>query len=107
MLAFLPTQYASHHNEIWFRYFFFLLFLFIFISIFFLVGISHPIFFSPQLEVVKTRLQLQGELAMSSKRPYKGTLHAFYVISKTEGILAVQKVSLLVVRSRSHVLFAT
>lgn len=44
---------------------------------------------------------------MSSKRPYKGTLHAFYVISKTEGILAVQKVSLLVVRSRSHVLFVT
>jgi len=42
-------------------------------------------------EVVKTRLQLQGELALSAAKPYKGVAHAFVTIIKHEGITAIQK----------------
>jgi len=42
------------------------------------------------IELVKTRLQLQGQLQMSSKL-YNGIGDAFVKISKTEGILGLQK----------------
>ncbi|OQV26182.1 Solute carrier family 25 member 35 [Hypsibius exemplaris] len=45
------------------------------------------------LEVAKTRMQLQGELAGRGQYQvhYKTVLHAFYNIGKNEGILALQK----------------
>ncbi|KAK6631083.1 hypothetical protein RUM43_014179 [Polyplax serrata] len=50
-------------------------------------------FFTNPLDVVKTRLQLQGELKARGQHAvhYKNTLHAFYVIGKTEGIVSLQK----------------
>lgn len=49
--------------------------------------------FTNPLEVVKTRLQLQGELQSRGVYTvhYKNAFHAFYVISKADGILALQK----------------
>jgi len=50
--------------------------------------------FTNPLEVVKTRLQLQGELiARDSTQPriYKNVFHGFYLILKTEGIRGIQK----------------
>lgn len=45
------------------------------------------------LEVIKTRIQLQGELRSRGQytKHYKNVFHAFYVIGKTEGVLALQK----------------
>eukprot|EP00929_Paragymnodinium_shiwhaense_P063910 TRINITY_DN31985_c0_g1_i1.p1 TRINITY_DN31985_c0_g1~~TRINITY_DN31985_c0_g1_i1.p1 ORF type:complete len:299 (-),score=33.26 TRINITY_DN31985_c0_g1_i1:159-1055(-) len=45
---------------------------------------------SNPFEVVKTRFQLQGELACGTK-PYKSMRHAFLSILKTEGIAGVQR----------------
>ncbi|CAL7941091.1 unnamed protein product [Xylocopa violacea] len=49
-------------------------------------------FFTNPVDVVKVRLQLQGELEArrSYKRIYKNTLHAAYLIAKHEGLLALQ-----------------
>ncbi|CAG8781725.1 15669_t:CDS:2, partial [Cetraspora pellucida] len=50
--------------------------------------------FSNPWEVVKTRLQLQGELAQSNSnyaKPYKNVFQAFYYIIKHEGILSINK----------------
>ncbi|KAI1297155.1 Solute carrier family 25 member 35 [Halotydeus destructor] len=45
------------------------------------------------LEVIKTRVQLQGELARKGnyKVHYKNVFHAFYVVARNEGILSLQK----------------
>ncbi|CAB3221399.1 unnamed protein product [Arctia plantaginis] len=57
-----------------------------------LAGAGSSIFINP-IDVVKTRLQLQGELRSGSKTAtkYKSTFHGLYVIAKTEGLLALQK----------------
>ncbi|XP_015606817.1 solute carrier family 25 member 35 isoform X2 [Cephus cinctus] len=49
-------------------------------------------FFTNPVDVVKSRLQLQGELEArgSYKRIYKNTIHAAYILAKHEGILALQ-----------------
>ena len=49
-------------------------------------------FFTNPIDVVKIRLQLQGELEArgSYKRIYRNTFHAAYVIAKHEGIFALQ-----------------
>eukprot|EP01098_Paradermamoeba_levis_P003239 TRINITY_DN1497_c0_g1_i1.p1 TRINITY_DN1497_c0_g1~~TRINITY_DN1497_c0_g1_i1.p1 ORF type:complete len:329 (-),score=54.88 TRINITY_DN1497_c0_g1_i1:122-1108(-) len=49
--------------------------------------------FTNPIEVVKTRLQLQGELKKTSKqeRVYKGVFDAMYTITKHEGISGIQK----------------
>jgi len=51
------------------------------------VTISNP------FEVVKSRLQLQGELQKTGlyTKSYNGMFHAFQVIAKTEGIRGIQK----------------
>lgn len=45
------------------------------------------------LEVIKTRVQLQGELKTRGQYTihYRNVFHAFYVVSKNEGILSLQK----------------
>jgi solute carrier family 25 protein 34/35 len=45
--------------------------------------------FSNPFEVVKTRLQLQGELKTAS--PYRGATHAFWTILRTEGLRGIQR----------------
>jgi solute carrier family 25, member 34/35 len=47
--------------------------------------------FSNPFEVVKIRLQLQGELQHGGEKYYKGTVNAFYKIIKNEGIFSIQK----------------
>jgi len=49
-------------------------------------------FFTNPVDVVKVRLQLQGELEArgSYTKIYKNTLHAAYLIVKHEGVLALQ-----------------
>ncbi|XP_071945657.1 solute carrier family 25 member 35-like [Antedon mediterranea] len=49
--------------------------------------------FSNPLEVVKTRMQLQGELKAKGTyhRHYRNVFHAFYTIGKVDGLLALQK----------------
>lgn len=49
--------------------------------------------FTNPLEVVKTRLQLQGELQArgSYHRHYRGVLHALWVVGRTDGIRGLQK----------------
>lgn len=49
-------------------------------------------FFTNPIDVVKVRLQLQGELEArhAYKRIYKNTLHTAYLIVKHEGVLALQ-----------------
>ncbi|XP_043252629.1 solute carrier family 25 member 35-like [Colletes gigas] len=49
-------------------------------------------FFTNPIDVIKVRLQLQGELEArnSYKKIYKNTLHAGYLIAKHEGVLALQ-----------------
>lgn len=49
--------------------------------------------FTNPLEVVKTRMQLQGELLRKGQYTihYKNSFHAFYTIGKTDGLLALQK----------------
>lgn len=44
------------------------------------------------IDVIKIRLQLQGELASRGtyKILYKNTIHAIYIVAKHEGILALQ-----------------
>ncbi|XP_031352409.1 solute carrier family 25 member 35-like [Photinus pyralis] len=50
-------------------------------------------FFTHPLEVLKIRVQLQGELRKRGQHAvhYKNLFHAGYVVAKTEGILALQK----------------
>lgn len=50
-------------------------------------------FFTNPLEVMKTRMQLQGELQARGQHSvhYKNVFHAGYVIAKHEGVLALQK----------------
>jgi len=47
--------------------------------------------FTNGIEVVKTRLQLQGELKLVQERPYKGILHCFATIFRQEGIRGFYK----------------
>lgn len=49
--------------------------------------------FTNPLEVVKTRLQLQGELQSRGvyTKHYKNAFQAFYIIAKGDGIIALQK----------------
>lgn len=49
-------------------------------------------FFTNPAEVIKIRLQLQGELEArgSYKKIYKNTFHAAFLITKHEGIFALQ-----------------
>lgn len=50
-------------------------------------------FFTNPLEVLKTRMQLQGELKSKGQHAvyYKNVLHAGYVVAKNDGVLALQK----------------
>ena len=50
-------------------------------------------FFTNPLEVVKTRMQLQGELKARGQYTvhYRNVFHAFYAIGKYDGMLALQK----------------
>lgn len=45
------------------------------------------------MDVVKTRLQLQGELQSptETKKKYRGTFHAMYVILMKDGLKGLQK----------------
>lgn len=49
--------------------------------------------FTNPLEVVKTRLQLQGELRTrgSYQRHYRGVLQALWVVGRTDGLRGLQK----------------
>lgn len=49
--------------------------------------------FTNPLEVVKTRMQLQGELKSRGTYQiyYRNVFHAFYTIGKVEGVVALQK----------------
>lgn len=49
--------------------------------------------FTNPLEVIKTRLQLQGELRArgSYQRHYRGVLHALWVVGRTDGLRGLQK----------------
>ncbi|XP_060068571.1 solute carrier family 25 member 35-like [Ylistrum balloti] len=49
-------------------------------------------FFTNPLEVVKTRMQLQGELQARGKYTvhYRNALHAFYTIAKNDGFIKLQ-----------------
>lgn len=49
--------------------------------------------FTNPLEVVKTRMQLQGELLAKGQFQvhYRNVFHAFYTVAKHEGICALQK----------------
>ncbi|XP_053626074.1 solute carrier family 25 member 35-like isoform X3 [Plodia interpunctella] len=57
-----------------------------------LAGAGATIFTNP-MDVVKTRMQLQGELKSKAEQAtrYKGVLHALYVIAKADGAMALQK----------------
>lgn len=57
------------------------------------MGASGAVCFTNPLEVIKTRFQLQGELkkAGNYKIHYRNFAHAFYVVAKNEGLLALQK----------------
>ncbi|CAH0604959.1 unnamed protein product [Chrysodeixis includens] len=57
-----------------------------------LAGVGATIFTNP-MDVVKTRLQLQGELRARSEHMtrYRGIFHALFVIAKTDGAMALQK----------------
>ena len=50
-------------------------------------------FFTNPLEVVKTRMQLQGELKARGHYTvhYRNVFHAFYAIGRVDGIFALQK----------------
>lgn len=49
--------------------------------------------FTTPMDVVKTRLQLQGELQSptETKKKYRGTFHAMYVILMKDGLKGLQK----------------
>lgn len=57
------------------------------------VAASAASFFTNPLEVVKTRLQLQGELKARGHYAvhYRNVFHAFFAIGRVDGILALQK----------------
>lgn len=57
-----------------------------------LAGVGATIVTNP-IDIVKTRLQLQGELRAKSEHTarYRGILHALYVIARTDGAFALQK----------------
>ncbi|KAM3961271.1 solute carrier family 25 member 35 [Aphomia sociella] len=57
-----------------------------------LAGAGATIFTNP-IDVVKTRMQLQGELRTRSEQTtrYKGMFHALYVIARADGAMALQK----------------
>ena len=57
-----------------------------------LAAVCAGVFTNP-LEVIKTRLQLQGELRASGtyKRHYRNTLQAFYTVARTDGMRSIQK----------------
>lgn len=50
-------------------------------------------FFTNPMEVMKTRMQLQGELTPKGKYNvhYKNVFHAGYVVAKHDGVLGLQK----------------
>lgn len=50
-------------------------------------------FFSNPFDVVKTRMQLQGELRAKGQHAvhYKNIPHAMYTIVKHDGVIALQK----------------
>ncbi|XP_050432336.1 solute carrier family 25 member 35-like [Adelges cooleyi] len=54
---------------------------------------SCAVCFTNPLEVIKTRFQLQGELMKAGKYTvhYRNFFHAFYVVAKNEGFIALQK----------------
>ena len=56
-----------------------------------MAAVSAGLFTNP-IDIVKIRLQLQGELERkgSYKKIYKNTFHAVYLIGKHEGIFALQ-----------------
>ena len=47
--------------------------------------------FSNPIEVIKTRMQLQGELQTNHKKHYKGIFSSLIQIVRNEGIFAIQK----------------
>lgn len=49
--------------------------------------------FTNPLDVVKTRMQLQGELQARGMytRHYRNVLHAFFAVARADGLLALQK----------------
>lgn len=49
--------------------------------------------FTNPLDVVKTRMQLQGELRKTGKYTvhYRNVFHALYAVGRSDGILALQK----------------
>ncbi|XP_012549484.2 solute carrier family 25 member 35 isoform X1 [Bombyx mori] len=57
-----------------------------------LAGVGATIITNP-MDVVKTRLQLQGELKAKTEQStrYRGIFHALYVIARADGALALQK----------------
>lgn len=57
------------------------------------LGASGAVCITNPLEVIKTRFQLQGELQRTGnyKIHYRNFAHAFYVVAKNEGMLALQK----------------
>ncbi|XP_063530867.1 solute carrier family 25 member 35-like isoform X1 [Cydia strobilella] len=57
-----------------------------------LAGAGATVFTNP-IDVVKTRLQLQGELQPKDQQVvrYRGMLHAIFVIGRNDGVLALQK----------------
>ncbi len=57
------------------------------------ISTSCACIFSNPLEVVKTRMQLQGELQArgSYKMHYRNVFHAFYTIARVDGLTALQK----------------
>ena len=65
------------------------------VSEFFLGGVAAcgACLFTNPLEVVKTRMQLQGELKARGtyQRHYRNVFHAFFTIGRVDGILALQK----------------
>ncbi|XP_046812102.1 solute carrier family 25 member 35-like [Lucilia cuprina] len=50
-------------------------------------------FFTNPIEVVKTRIQLQGELAARGTyvEPYRGIVNAFVTVAKNDGLTGLQK----------------
>ncbi|XP_017479726.1 PREDICTED: solute carrier family 25 member 35-like [Rhagoletis zephyria] len=62
----------------------------------FIIGGSASVgatFFTNPIEVIKTRIQLQGELAARGTyvEPYKGVIRAFIVVGRNEGLTGLQK----------------
>ncbi|XP_030383068.1 solute carrier family 25 member 35-like [Scaptodrosophila lebanonensis] len=57
-----------------------------------LASVGATVFTNP-IEVIKTRIQLQGELAARGTyvEPYKGVLNAFITVAKNDGMIGLQK----------------